>query len=217
MIGAIVTLGGIGVVVLFLTRNTATDPNRDPSPPEIARTVAADATQPVTVTGEVTQPVTVASNPANRNPLPAAPSSESNSTIAKKTSLKASTAAIKANAEAEKKPEVKARDTAEHARPSSHLPATAAAAATGLLVWDTSTAAPTANSDHNLVGRGESWIPVGPGEIAAHEFRGDCVVTNEKLWLHIPRDSAEPIQMAAKEANSSAAVLPIDILGAPRR
>jgi hypothetical protein len=218
LIGAAVVFGGIGVWALLRTRNPATD-------------LAGAATQPISTTSPVatssatpapvtTSPASVVSNPGLQNTPPADPSSKRDSTITPSKSAgsksavsksgEALTTALTAQAKTPKKElDLKAKNSATPAP----LPTKVAAAAAVLQVWDAAAADPTAKSQQSLTRRGESWIPVGPADIATHEFRGDCVITNGKLWLHIPRDQSKPMKMAAKDDDSSEAVIPINILG----
>ncbi len=83
----------------------------------------------------------------------------------------------------------------------------------GLHIWDTGENSGETAAATSLTSRGKNWLPVGPEAGAAHQFRGDCVIENEKLWLHIPKDQATPVRMAAKEGNSTEVSVPINFLG----
>lgn len=77
-------------------------------------------------------------------------------------------------------------------------------------VWDTGGSKQTAN-DVDLVSRGAAWIQVAPADIASHKLGGGCVVENEKLWLHVPKDASLPVRIAARHEDGPVVVVPITI------
>lgn len=104
-----------------------------------------------------------------------------------------------------------APDVTAPAASGSAPPSTGTAPSTAVKVWDTGGA--TASPTQNLTVRGKDWAGVVPDASQAHTFRGDCVIENEKIWLHIPQDPAQTVKIAAKDKNASQAVIPINILG----
>lgn len=210
--GAGVALIAIGIV-LFLVLRPAPPLTASVSQPEVQP--ASSSPAPVTTNAATNAPQTAAT--------PAEPAASPPAAL-KRTTPKTETAPA----------EVAKSDAAE--KPPQNQPAPAAAAPTekdpsaALVASDEKPEQPAAGVESNVkiwdagetaaaagkrfAERGQSWTAVGATAAPAHNFSGDCVIENGKLWLHIPRDQADGVKIAAKESDSGESVLPITIVGA---
>ncbi len=81
----------------------------------------------------------------------------------------------------------------------------------GMHVWDTGDSAQAAAVPRPRAAPPKTWTSITPATAATYHFRGDCMIENEKLWLHIPHSQSATVSLSAKER--AGVTVPISIGG----